>query len=232
MKKNFDCIILTIIGSFSVLYGLSSIFIKSIIIEGLILFGIGSICISLAIERFFKFENIEKGLNELKNRIEIIVPSEVIDGKNNIYEAAIEIINDTEKTIRATSFSKQESIPENYIKAVANRLKECKDKGNPIEYRVVISSPWKDRRSKFFNQAGVSQYFKPRYVDISCGLDILIVDNKHLLIAFPELSADESLRKGILFKSNPKLVDSIREWYDSYLWQNAKEIKQDKINKE
>jgi len=221
LKKNFDCVILIVIGSFSVLYGLSSIFVRSIIIEGLILFGVGSICISIAIERFFKFENIEESLNELKKKIETIAPSEVIDGRDRIYEVAIEIINDAEEIVRATSFSKEERTPNYYLDAVARKLKECKDKGKPIEYRVVISSQ-KDRRSEIFDQYRVGEYFKRRYIDTTWGLDILIVDTKHLLIAFPELSADESLRKGILFKNKPELVNSIREWYDSYLWQNAR----------
>lgn len=210
------------IGSFSVLYGLISIFVKSTIIEGLILFGVGSICISIAIERFFKFENIEESLNELKKKIETIVPSEVIDGRDEIYKVARELINDAKNIVRATSFSRNERTPDDYLKAVAEKLKECKDKGKPIEYRVVISSH-KNRRIEIFDQYGVSEYFKPRYIDTTWGLDVLIVDNKHLLIAFPELSTDESLRKGILFRNKPELVNSIREWYDNYLWQNARE---------
>jgi len=125
------------IGSFSVLYGLISIFVKSTIIEGLILFGVGSICISIAIERFFKFENIEESLNKLKKKIETIVPSEVIDGRDEIYKVARELINDAKNIVRATSFSKNERTPDDYLKAVAEKLKECKDKGKPIEYRVV-----------------------------------------------------------------------------------------------
>jgi len=55
----------------------------------------------------------------------------------------------------------------------------------------------KNERSKILDEFGVEKWFKRGYVETKWGLDVLIIDNKHLIIAFPELTADETLRKGI-----------------------------------
>ena len=219
LKRNVDSVILLIVGIASVVIGVLN-FNK---LEGFILFTIGLICDSIAIERFFKFENIEKGLNELKKMTQTMIPAVPLEGTDEIYRNAIEIIKDAESVIRATSFGKEERAPDYYFEAVAEKLKKSQEEGRPIEYRVVISSGKKNRRSKIFDKFGVEKWFKRCYVETKWGLDVLIIDNKHLIIAFPEITADESLRKGILFKNKPELVNSIREWYDNYLWKYARE---------
>jgi len=218
LKKNPDSVILTIVGIISVILGILNVHKP----ERITLFLLGVICISISIERFVKLENIEKDLNELKRRIETVVPVEIIEGKDRVYESAKEIVKDAKSFIRATSLSEQATAPEDYLKTVAGKLKESKDQGNPIEYRIVMSSGKKNEdkqwRSEIFNEYGVSKLVNSVDVDITWGMDVLIVDNKHLLIAFPELITDKSLRRGILFKNNSELVNSIREWYDNYLW--------------
>jgi hypothetical protein len=170
----------------------------------------------------FKLENIEKELNELNKRIINIAPAEIIHGKNEIYKRAIEIIKDAKGIIRATSFVKKDKAPKDYFLAIAKKLKNSKEQGKHIEYRVVMSKVKEPkRRYEIFIQYNVIDLFKQGYVDIIWGLDILIVDDRHLLIAFPELSVDKSLKRGILFFNKPELVSSIREWYDSYLWNRA-----------
>ena len=222
LKKNYDLIFLIITGLVSVGTGLASIFFRGTITEGVILLTIGFICISITIERLIKLENIEKSLNELKEWIRTIAPAEVIDGRDEIYKSALEIINEVESTIRATSFGKKEHIPDWYLEEVANKLKEKKEEGKPVEYRVVMSPHKRSRRSEIFEKEGVSDYLRRRYINTTWGLDVLIVDNKHLLIAFPEVGADESVRKGILFKNKVELVRSIKEWYDAYLWEGSR----------
>jgi len=199
LKKNFDSIILMGVGIISVF--LSAPNISKL--EGITLFAVGLICVSISVERLFKLENIEKTLNELGDRIASIAPVELIEGNDRIYKAAEEIVKDATTFIRATSFGRKETAPENYYHVVAEKLKESKKQRNPIEYRVIMPAKKEaKRKDEIFDKYGVSDLCKKGYVDITWGLDILIVDNKHLLIAFPELSADESPRKGILFKDN------------------------------
>jgi len=218
LKRNVDSVILSIVGIVSVVIGVLN-YSK---LEGLILFTIGLICTSITIERFFKFENIEERLNELKKIIQTMIPAVLIEGADEIYRNAIEIIDDVESVIRATSFGKEERTPDYYLEAIAKKLKKSEEEGKPIEYRVVMSLEKKNERSKILDEFGVEKWFKRGYVETKWGLDVLIIDNKHLIIAFPELTADETLRKGILFKNKPELVNNIREWYDNYLWKYAR----------
>ena len=50
------------------------------------------------------------------------------------------------------------------------------------------------------------------------GLDLLIVDDRHLIIAFPTLDVSPDLRYGLVFVGQPELVSKIARWYDEYLW--------------
>jgi len=217
LKRNFDSCILVIIGLISTFIGI----VNFSQIEGIILFSIGLICLSIAIERFYKLENIVKSIDELKKKIEFTMPAELVEGRDNIYKLAGELVEDAKSFIRATSFGREERTPENYLRIVARKLRESKEQ-NPIEYRIVMSSSKKDKRGNpILDEFGVSNLFRRGYVNVTWGLDVLIIDNRHLLIAFPEIGSDESLRKGILFKNRPDLVEGIRDWYDNYLWNNA-----------
>ena len=193
LKRNVDSVILSMVGIVSVVIGVLN-YSK---LEGLILFTIGLICTSITIERFFKFENIEERLNELKKIIQTMIPAVLIEGADEIYRNAIEIIDDAESVIRATSFGKEERTPDYYLEAIAKKLKKSEEDGKPIEYRVVMSLEKKNKRSEILDEFGVEKWFKRGYVETKWGLDVLIIDNKHLIIAFPELTADETLRKGI-----------------------------------
>jgi hypothetical protein len=149
LKRNIDSVILMIFGLISIGVGLFNIFGTEDIIR-IILGLIGLICISIFIERLLKFEEVSRKIDDLKKRFENMIAGEFVIGYENLYNAGIELINDANSFIRATSFGEGEgqlTAPEKYHEVLAEKLKESKNLKQPIEYRVVISSGESFKRS-------------------------------------------------------------------------------------
>jgi hypothetical protein len=143
---------------------------------------LGFICISIAVERLFILEDTNRKLDRAMDRLEDVLQAELIVGKVKIYETAIELTRDAEDFIRATSFGERESSSEKYLKSLADKLKESKNRKRPIEYRLVVSHG-KDieSRMQLFRQKGVDDLVKPRHVDVSWeGWPYLKIDKKGL----------------------------------------------------
>ncbi len=51
-------------------------------------------------------------------------------------------------------------------------------------------------------------------------LNLLLVDNEHIIIGFPTKAKDRGTRFGIRI-SNKAIIESVIRWYDEYLWREA-----------
>ncbi|MBU1180534.1 hypothetical protein KJ885_06330 [Patescibacteria group bacterium] len=190
---------------------------------------IGVLCFAIGLERFTKFEDMNKRLDKLFDRINNVAPTQVLDGRDAIYGAATELINDAKKVIRASSFRENhKAAPKPYLQSLTNKIERSKTLRQPVEYRLLYGYgsladliQTDTHHKAFFISHKIGEYFRYAYLNAPIGLDLLIIDNKHLLIALPTIATDPALRKGIKFVNAPDLVTDISSWYDNYLWSKA-----------
>jgi hypothetical protein len=189
---------------------------------------IGALCFAIGLERFTKFEDMSKQLDKLFDRINTI-PTQVLDGHDAIYSAASELVNDAKKIIRASSFRENHKpAPKPYLQSLAKKIKRSKSLRQPVEYRLLYGYgsladliQAHTHHEAFFTSRKIGECFRYAYLNTPIGLDLLIIDDKHLLIALPTVATDPALRKGIKFVDAPDLVIDILGWYDNYLWSKA-----------
>jgi hypothetical protein len=187
------------------------------------------LCLAIGLERMTEFEGMHQKLDELSRRLDTVIPVQVLDGHDAIYDAATELISEATKVVRASSFrERHRKAPASYLQALAKKVGESKKQGRPIEYRLLYGySDLTDliqtdmQHKDFFESRGISVYFRYRYLNMPIGIDLLIIDNAHLLIALPTLATDPALRRGLRFTNSPDLVEDICRWYDDYLWSKA-----------
>lgn len=190
---------------------------------------IGILCLAIGLERLTKFEDIHRKLDELSNRLKWVAPAQVLDGHDAIYNAAMELVNDARKVIRASSFrERHRTAPVPYLHLLASKIEKSKKQKQPIEYRLLYGYgslaelvQTDEQHKSFFESRGIGDHFRYKYLNTSIGIDLLIVDNKNILFALPTLTTDPELRKGIRFVGSPDLVEDICSWYDNYLWSKA-----------
>jgi len=205
--------------------------------NSLILYLLSGIAVVIAIERFKHIEELKTGIEELKTGISNIQNAlqakqnfEIIYGSDNISKKADELIIQTKRQIRTTSFSYQPDdsteSSQTYFKLLANILKINKNAHNKILYQSVYRSTRDiSGREKIFNDADVRDCVKLYSVVNPIRIEIMIIDDKYLFIAFPELGIDAKFRSCIFIYNEKEFITGIIDWYDNHLLKEGKEVK-------
>lgn len=141
--------------------------------------------------------------------------------------------------IRATSLGATtkaaESLPfDEYLSAVAKRIKTSKERGGALTYRVVMGyGPTKNKepptqkqrairqRRQIFGAEGVLDRLFIRSVETLWSLDVLIVGDS-MIVGFPTLAQESIIRLGIRI-ADEDFVRSVSQWFDDFLWDAARE---------
>src|SRR5579859_5699651 len=157
--------------------------------------------------------DMDKEYGEMREQFRSAVPSQVLKSHRLVYSTASELIRDAKSTIWATQFGlpsdfghgpDEYSISlDKYLHELADTLTQSKRTEEPISYRVIFGYRDGDPRLAYdemakrlakFKDADVDKLFDYRFATIQWGLDLLIVDDRHLLIAFPTSASDRRLR--------------------------------------
>ncbi|HEY9207316.1 MAG TPA: hypothetical protein VIO58_15505 [Candidatus Methanoperedens sp.] len=175
--------------------------------------------------------------NEIRQSLASAVNAQFVEGYDDIFKDSIKLVQEARETIRATDFAKSKiTVTEDYLKELAKKLKESKESKREVVYKCVFgcetSNEIEDRlklRERIFRDAGVDDQVMSHQVKYSCidvkeTLDLLIIDDKHLMIAFPIKQADDTVRGSLKFVNKPDLVKRVCSWYDEYLWEKGKKI--------
>lgn len=62
-------------------------------------------------------------------------------------------------------------------------------------------------------------------VATSVGIDLLIIDNAHMIISVPYRGGVEGFKYGLLFFNATEIVDEFADWFDNVLREKAKPLK-------
>lgn len=186
---------------------------------------LGLIAMGLGLERLSTYKRVELAIERGANGIRL-------DTWEEVYGAATELVKTAKAQVRATVFGQGEwAGPDNYLKVIAKVAKSHHQAKRDFLYKAVFG--YKDkpdilrakhilRRYSIFKETGVATSHQMKHIETNWDLDMLIVDDRHLIIGFPQFQ--RHIRTGIKFIDQPELVKPITEWFDQQLWEKASEV--------
>src|SRR5205085_12301112 len=81
------------------------------------------------------------------------------------------------------------------------------------------------QRSELFHENGVASSVHYYLAPTSVGIDLLIIDNAHMIISVPYRREVEGFKYGLLFFNAPDIIDEFADWFDNVLRDNSKPLK-------
>lgn len=176
-----------------------------------------------------KYREIPK-INLNSHLLDKITPFMKMTNWHEIYQKAIMLVENAEMRIQATSFGTGEwKGNEEYFHAMASNIKKQKEKNNEILYKLVVNSEQnkvKDNISKridIFKEYDVEDNIIIKAQKENWGIDLLIVDYKHLHISFQNV-INRALFIGVEIINSPALVAPISRWYDELLFEKSQKL--------
>ena len=153
-----------------------------------------------------------------------------------IYQRATDLISNAQRRVRATSFGIGSwKGNDAYIESIVKTCQERKIQKVDFVYKVIFGSSTENigirkqnmrKRMEYFEKEDVLDCLMMRELDEIWGIDILIVDDKHLHLAFQQASG-RALVFGIEIRDHPELVRRLAEWFDEFLFAKAREPRLD-----
>ena len=180
-----------------------------------------------------KDRRVPAALRDLHERIETALPARVLTTGDALYLQATCLVGKADRRIRATAFGESDPLlREPYLDAIARRAKDAAGRHAAFDYRVVFdrfddssARPGKvSARLAAFAAVAAGPALEMRRLRTGGGewdVDLLIVDDRHMLIAF--LDRHRKLLHGVAIENNPDFVAPLCDWYDQSLWRERSE---------
>jgi hypothetical protein len=198
---------------------------------------VGLLALSLGLERATHFQTIDRQIEDLRSLLARSAGGQHLKGYNEIYEAAIRLCSSADQQIRTVVFNtspiKKPKTPQEWARAIAQRLQDSRKINRPVKLEAVIAvdfdfvkasdmAPFKERY-KLYKKFGVADLYMPRLLEAKSpiGLDIFIIDRDHVIIAFTVSEGLRELQRGILFENQPQLASEFADWFDQQIIRRA-----------
>lgn len=192
---------------------------------------VGLLALALGLERFTRFAQLEKHFVSVDKRFDDLhrdvdrrFAVRVVEGYENVYDAAIGIMRQSESLIRTLVFANKQTAPERFFEVLIDHLKQHK----LVTYHVTIAVDlgsvsdelWKtiERRTLVQRDAGVGERFQVTILNTKkpIGFDVMVVDDRHCAIALssiPDPKIDKQV--AIHFDEQAQVSKRIRAWIDN-----------------
>jgi hypothetical protein len=121
--------------------------------------------------------------------------------------------------------------------AVARRLKGLRDAGTPARFDAVIivdqdhfdvDALRRNTAHKLavYQEAGLAGLVSLKAMGQvkPIGFDILIIDQKHVHIAFTSIADAQGLMTGLVFEDQSDVAQEFAAWFDQRVWPNGTQI--------
>lgn len=190
---------------------------------------VGLIALSLGLERAIYQRKLSSHLEHVEKLLASQVGGRLLRGMPEIYSAAIQPVSQARRSLRTIIYGKSPKAPPEFGEAVARRLKETKDSGNPIYFEVIFAVCFEqlpkdfrdgvESRFKVFTKRAVSDQVRLRVLNCNdrVGFDVLIIDEEHLFLSFPVIQAGANVQTSIFFENQPHLCRDLVSWFDQRL---------------
>lgn len=156
-----------------------------------------------------------------------------LDTWDEVYAAASGLVKLAKTQVRATAFGQGKwAGPDEYLELIAKTAKSRYERRANFLYKVVFGygeEPDPDRarhilhRREVFRKYQVLHRLQIKHSVADWGLELLIVDDRHLIIAFSQLQGG-TLQAGIKFVDQPEIVGPVANWYDERVWGRSADI--------
>ena len=188
-----------------------------------------------AIENLIRQNGIE--LSGLSKHLETKDSVKTLIGEKQVYEEGIHLIGLAKRNIRATSLGDgPPSSPSELSEAYIKTLQESDNRGRPVRLDIVLGADSDYRvttsrkeqllkRWELFQKNNVDSYIHYHLVITVVGLELLIIDNAHMIISVPYHGGVEGFKYGLLFFNAPEIVDEFADWFDNVLREKARALK-------
>lgn len=163
-------------------------------------------------------------------------PIKQLKGEQQVYDEAVRLIALAERSIRTTGIGiRTPTSPPRIGDAFVDRLKKGLESGRTVTVYVVIGadSEYKitqdrklrlEQRFHHYKDQGVMDFVHFFLAPALVGIDVLIIDGKHMIINLPYRSGVEGIKYGLLFYDSSDIVEEFVDWFDTLLLPNAREI--------
>jgi hypothetical protein len=203
---------------------------------------LGVVAIFFLLEEVFLWnpqEEVEEKIEAIKGQISQLETNlgslEIVKGEKRIYPTFIKAIDIAGvKGIRSTALGGRQTINEGIKQWFeANNKWFETDQVNFHKKVVKISNRAELEANKELyaitrNHPGYIVY----YIELEnlAGLDVLILDNKEVWIAFPPIKGKDELSFAIRIK-NEEITAAISNWYDNFLWDSGEPLTDEVIKR-
>ncbi len=129
-------------------------------------------------------------------------------------------------------------IPDAVANKLAREIKMRERKGTPLRFHpvIVVDQSFRTsgvleslvRRGEIYAKHGVHEFTKPRFLQTvtPIGIDVLVVDNTHVLFCITTAHGSQQTQIGIVFEQHPKLILEIIEWFEHVIGDNTMSIEE------
>jgi hypothetical protein len=154
-------------------------------------------------------------------------------GSREIYVTGERLVRESQNRIQAFVVGSGVKAPKEWAQAVADRLRSSRKSGVPIKYETVIGLDFEQvppdfservaKRHALYSSQGVGDLSSLSLLDLHppIGFDILIVDRRHVALAFSPHEGTDAVDQGIVFYDQPVLASAFADWFDERLRRRA-----------
>jgi hypothetical protein len=194
------------------------------------------------VQKIFE-DDLTRELTEVHQTLATAIDSKPLIGNEAVYGEAIRLIKACKgsEVIRATSLinnlhDESKTPYKEYIQTLAKAVGQSKQKRLNMVYKVVMGLQSNDkgepqlayqqtinRRREVFKENDALDRLEIKCLETYWSLNMLIVGNEQMIIGFPTIAGDSSIRSGIRV-TNKDFVDSVARWFDEYLWHRAEYV--------
>ncbi|MBB4910536.1 hypothetical protein [Actinophytocola algeriensis] len=177
---------------------------------------------------------VAHNLESIEQRLSQSSPVRRLDGASAIYADGTRLVNSTTRRIRSVIVGEPNKAPMSFSQTVARRLRELNEAGAPARFDAVIvfnkdnfdiASLKRNTAEKLdaYATAGLSELVTLKAIgqETPLGFDILIIDQKHVHIAFPSMRGAHGLMAGLVFEDQPEVAQEFANWFDERVWPNG-----------
>jgi hypothetical protein len=180
------------------------------------------------------WRQVALSLESIEQRLSRSSPVRRLDGETAIYADATRLVNLTTRRIRSVVVGEPNKAPVSFSQTVARRLRELNEAGAPGRFDAVIvfskvdfdiESLKRNATEKLdaYRAAGLSELVTLKAIgqEMPLGFDILIIDQKHVHIAFPSMRGAHGLMACLVFEDQPEVAQEFANWFDERVWPNG-----------
>ena len=184
----------------------------------IILATVSILSLAVGLERYTRFRQIDAQIEKLENLIERSSGGRFISNYKELYAEATRLVQSAREKLRTASMSRDVDAPNEYHLAIVELLRENGKRIRPILADMVIAGDPKEIRNswrvkEFSNDSSVNLYV----VDVPWSIDILVVDERHMIFAFPAVRGMGQLKLAFVFINQEQIVREFAIWYDEFL---------------